>query len=252
MQSPFVSGPTPGRGGRTAVLAAILGIAVVGCAHEAENRVQSIYDLRRNPTTANLEKIRASLQDVDPQVRVTALFTLVTAEVPDARDLALAALEDPDGFVRTTAATLLGEFRDTSLSSALTARVQDDPDAHVRQRAAEALGRTRGPDAVRGLSIGLVDPIKGVRLASAVAAAEAGPREHVATLRKLVVDDPEWEVRVQAARALGMAQDASALPEIERALGDPSEFVRAAAALARKRIADASIAPVAVPPGPAG
>lgn len=238
MQRSFESGPTPGRRGGALALVAAVAIVTGGCTKEAENRVQSIYDLRRDPSPANLEQIRAALTDPNPQVRVTAMFTLVTAEVPDGKDIALAGLVDPDGFVRMTAAMLLGEFPDPSLSGPLAARVEHDPDAHVRHRAAEALGRTGGEEAARGLAIGLSDPIKSVRLASVVAVAQLGPAPYVDRLRKLATDDPEWEVRVQAVRALGTAGDPAALPEIDNALRDPSEFVRAAAAFARKRVVE--------------
>ena len=47
-------------------------------------------------------------------------------------------------------------------------------------------------------------------------------------------DDPEWEVRVHAARALGLSYDEAARPTLESALEDSSEFVRSAAAYALK------------------
>jgi HEAT repeat protein len=48
----------------------------------------------------------------------------------------------------------------------------------------------------------------------------------------MVLEDPEWEIRVQAAAALGMTGREDVIPALEEAANDPNEFVRAAVASA--------------------
>jgi HEAT repeat protein len=46
----------------------------------------------------------------------------------------------------------------------------------------------------------------------------------------LLLEDPIWEIRVQAARGLGATGDPAVLPVLESALADDNEFVSSAAA----------------------
>lgn len=211
------------------VAAALL---VSGCAGDVHERIESIHELKLDPSPENLEKIRRYLDDPDKDVRSTAMFALVTAGVPDAIDLALDGLEDPDAFVRMTAAVLLGDFEDPAVASPLAERLLHDEDWMVRWRAAESLGTIGGEVAVDALAEGMSDPLQKVRLASVIGISRHAPAVHVEMLSRLVRDDPEWEVRVQAARALGRSRDPAAGPALEAALDDSNEFVRSAAAYA--------------------
>ena len=51
-------------------------------------------------------------------------------------------------------------------------------------------------------------------------------------LARLLLEDPKWEIRVQAAAALGACGDPEVLPVLEAAREDPHEFVRSAVAKA--------------------
>ena len=55
------------------------------------------------------------------------------------------------------------------------------------------------------------------------------PGVATAELSQLLLEDSVWEIRVQAARALGATGDPSVVPVLENAVSDANEFVRAAA-----------------------
>ena len=220
---------------RRSALILILGIgaALGGCSQSSEERISSIYELRRGEISAQDEEtIRGFLEDPEGDVRATALFSLAAIPVADAVELALEGLQDPEFFVRMTAAKLLGDLGDPVAVPALADRLRFDEDWHVRQRAAEALGRLGGATASEALAEGLDDPLKEVRLASVEGLAANDPSVATTTLRRMVRSDSEWEVRVRAARALGSIGTEEVRGDLEAALEDDNEFVRSAAAYA--------------------
>jgi len=217
----------------SAIVALLLPLMLMfSCMVSDEEQVASIYSLKMDTTEKNLEKIRLLIDDENRDVRATALYALATVPVPDAVDLCINALDDTDFFVRTTAATLLGDLGDSSVTKLLVTRLQEDVDWHVRFRAAESLEQLEAESALDALVEGLEDPMKEVRLACVSAVMELGPASAVERLSYMVLNDKEWEVKVQAARALGASRSESALPAVRKALEDPNEFVRAAAAYA--------------------
>jgi len=168
--------------------------------------------------------------DPDRDVRATALNALVGLRVDDAADLSRAGLADQDGFVRATAAKLLGDLDSDSDAERIAAMLRADSDPVVRLRAAEALTRIGGENAVEGLARGLSDPMDDVRLAATRGLRELDPGFAKPELARLLLEDPHYEIRVQAARALGLTGDPEMRPLLESALEDPNEFVRASAA----------------------
>jgi HEAT repeat protein len=209
---------------------------LAACTPEASERRVEIYELRENPTPENVARIRDRLRDVDRDVRATALHALVAMSVDDARELALSAVRDADGFVRATAAKLLGDLRAVEATPVLARLLIEDPDPIVRQRCAESLRALGGEQAERSLFEALEDPTKQVRLAALEGAIALNPAGGFDRLALLVLQDPEWEVRARAASALGLTGRSEAKPLLGQALEDPNEFVRAAAARALEQL----------------
>lgn len=114
-----------------------------------------------------VEKLQALLSDPDRGVRYAAIGALAAAGTGWERIAAL--LEDPEWCVRAEAARALGEGGEKAVSPLL--RVLEHGSPRARAGAIEALGRIGRPEAARGL------------------------------------DDPDFEVRVAAARALRHAPE---------------------------------------------
>ena len=207
----------------------VIGLGFLGCAENTEERIDAVYAAKAEPSAENVEIIRGFLTDPDRDVRATAVNSLVSLEVPDAADVAEAALQDPDGFVRSIAAMRMGDVGTASHVSLLVQLLANDPDKIVRQRAAESLSMLGGEESIAGLMTGLGDPLDNVRLAAArgVRALDASPA--IPQLSRMLLEDPIWEIRVQAASALGSTGDPDVLAVLESALEDDNEFVRSAA-----------------------
>lgn len=222
------------RGLCSGITLALLLISVIlvipGCTEDRNERISSIYTLKGDPTPENVDQIRLLWADPDRDVRATALNALVGLRVDDAADLAREALADEDGFVRATAAKLMGDLDSRSDTERLVAMLRADSDPVVRLRAAEALSRIGGEVAVAGLAQGLSDPMDDVRLAATRGLRKLDPGFAKPQLARLLLEDPHYEIRVQAARALGLTGDPEIRSLLEAALEDPNEFVRAAAA----------------------
>jgi HEAT repeat protein len=221
---------SPSRKILIAVLVLPLLIGFSACKQDRNERISGIYALKAEPTAENQQKIRDLLDDQNRDVRATAVNALVSIGVDDAADLARTALADDDGFVRATAAKLLGDLGDPADADRLAVRLREDADPIVRRRAAEALNRIGGETAVAGLAVALSDPMEDVRLAATRGLRELDPGYAKPELGRLLLEDPNYEIRVQSARALGATGDPEMLPLLEAALQDPNEFVRAAAA----------------------
>lgn len=214
--------------------AALLGAATIffGCSETKTEKIAAIYELKMDPSPENLAALRQILEDEDRDLRVTALNSLVTLGVEDAAELAVAALNDEDAFVRATAAKLVGDQEDPALTGFLTRSLRADPDPLVRRRACQALARVAGDDAGPALIAALRDPDSQVRLEAIKGARVIAPGQGAERLAELLDEDPNWEVRVRAASALGLSGDPVAGEALRAALDDPVEFVRAAAAKA--------------------
>ncbi len=200
------------------------------CSESDAQRRATIYDLKADPTEDNVESIRRMLDDPDRDIRATALNALAVLETADAVERIIEALDDADGFVRSTAAKLLGDTGDPAHTVRIVEVLLADSDPVARQRAAEALARLTGEPAAAGLTRGLEDPMERVRLASVEGLRRLDPGYATAALGRRLLEDPSWEVRVQAAGALGVGGDPAAMAFLEEAEGDANEFVRSAVA----------------------
>jgi HEAT repeat protein len=207
-------------------------LALLACGDTPDERRQSIYDLKADPTPENVRRIRAGLDDVDGGVRAYALHALVELGEPDATTLAIDGLSDPDSYTRKIAARALEDLAAPSAVPALTRVVVEDEDFRVREWAADALAAIATEEALEALGIALDDPVKEVRLAAVRGIVKIRPEAAADTFMSMVLEDPEWEIRVQAAAALGMIGREDVIPALEEAANDPNEFVRAAVASA--------------------
>ena len=222
------------------VFLSMLLIVLPGCNRTDEQRRASIYDLKADPTEENVALIREMLADGNRDIRATALNALLQIDVDDASALARAGLEDPDGFVRATAAKLLGDLAGPEGIDPLIACLDRDPDPVARQRAAESLGLLGGLPALAALVRGLSDPVETVRLAAVDSLRRVDPAFDVVALARALAEDDSWEVRARAAHALGRSGDPAVESALDAALGDPNEFVRSAAQNALRVLRGAS------------
>lgn len=117
-----------------------------------------------------------------------------------------ASLQDPDPTVRLAAAQLLYNVRDPQLGPELERMISEDPDPEVRIK---IVGMMKGrEDLVRlgGLVKGLRDMDKNVRIASLNALGDIGDPS-VITWVTALLKDPEPEVKIAALQTMGRFQD---------------------------------------------
>ncbi|MFK0154968.1 fumarate reductase/succinate dehydrogenase flavoprotein subunit [Streptomyces sp. NPDC090493] len=187
-----------------------LGDALVDALGVADPLVRAaVLDVLRALRLGGAGLFAGFLADSDPGVRIEAVRALVSVDAVAALVGAI-GVEDPSREVRVTLAKALGTVGasgtapgEGSVLGALTVLV-GDADVLVRGAAYEALGGVGCPPG----------------LAEAAVAALAGPA---------------WQVRVGAARALGAADGAVAVPALAKSLADRNADVRKAAVLALTR-----------------
>jgi hypothetical protein len=168
----------------------------------------------------------SSLADVaSPNFRARwkAVQALGESRDPRALESLLGALEDRLPTIRIAALSGLGRLRDRRALEPVLARL-DDPDSKVRVSAAAALKKfgksARGPilDAYRGGS-----PRARFVLLSALGRIKAPA---ISELLIAALDDPQVEIRMEAARVLGVRKDRQAVDRLLQAAaeGGPYQF----------------------------
>jgi hypothetical protein len=142
------------------------------------------------------------------EVRAVAVRFLATSREPEARELVLAALGDPEDRVARTALGALAEVRSAEAVTAVARLLGDAKDWSLRLEAARALGEM-GADAARhGATAALDraaqrDPFALVREAALVALRRVAPEAAKPVLRRAAAQDPEPRVRETARSELG-------------------------------------------------
>jgi HEAT repeat protein len=214
--------------------------AFAGCGDRIDDRISRVYAMGRHPSEANKKRIEALVRDRDRDVRATAIVVMNDIDPDRARRMATIALQDADGLVRASAVSMCGT--DPETVPALAALAGSDPVWQVRSRALDAIASSEDPALQEIFTRALSDSARHVRR-SALRAATAHPglipADH---LSDLIVSDPDWENRVEAAGALGASKDAAAFVGLDAAVADPNEFVRAAASRQRRALETAGVA----------
>ena len=216
-------------------------LLITSCAQGLDQRIDRAYRLARNPTAGNKNRIEALLKDGDRDLRATALVLMETIDKQRARRMAADALQDPDGLVRAAAVSVVGADADAETLPVLIALMSDDPVWQVRARVLETIVPPDDPAQREKFANALSDPVRHVRRAALRAGAAHPGLLPADRLAELVVSDPDWENRVEAAHALGVSKDPAAYPALDAARKDPNEFVRASAAGEQKALQAAGV-----------
>lgn len=243
--------PTGVRTARLRVAAALLAVGfLAGCRGSNTGTIRRAYELGRSPSEPNKTRLAAMLKDQDRDVRAAVLVVMGSVDPVRAKALALQAFDDPDGVVRGACVRILavGIAADAELAQRLAARADDDPDWQVRRQALEAIAALPEEQMRETVARGLADSVHQVRAVALRVGAEHPGLLPVEQVAKLVVEDPDWENRVQAAQVLGASKDPAAYAALNQASADGNEFVRAAAARERRNLARDGVAEPAPPP----
>lgn len=152
----------------------------------------------------------------------------------------LAALNEEDLSIRTTAIRILGDLRNGNAALPL-ARLMEGSDPNVRVQAALASGKLGDERIVKPMLRALNSGDKTLREIAVWALGRSGAREAGAPLKKLMQDSPDWRLRALAALGLGRLGDKGALDALGKRLATSADTrgeVRVAAAWALGALAD--------------
>ncbi len=183
----------------------------------------------------------AGLNDVEPIVRVTAMQAIQSLAPAEVNTLLVPLLKDKLEFVRREAAYAVGLTHSRAATAPLVNLLLTDKEAGVRGAAAVALGEIRDESAVQPLAQVLAgQPEKKkkakternqfVLRAAAHSLGQIGSRSGVEVLIVTLANDAnDSDVRREAATALGLIGDASAVPALQAAFASNDPYLAAAA-----------------------
>ncbi|MCB0323248.1 MAG: HEAT repeat domain-containing protein [Bdellovibrionales bacterium] len=222
----------------------------MGSAQSEVERIRAERELKE------MRSLIADLKDEDWQVRLKAAGTLGKVRKTDEMieegvPALIAAVRDPNDFVRKTAVPALGDVGPQAKAAVgVLVELLTDPDPQMRRSAAYSLGKIghHAAPAVEPLIDLLRDPDKEIRKAVAWALGIIGP-EAVPRLATACTDRVT-EVRAGCVFALGTIgpNAIAALPQLRQCLLDPEVEVRYNAAKAIGNLRAAKEAEQAVEP----
>ena len=213
---------------------------------EAEERRDALMHLRNLKRPDASRAAASALNDEIPAVRIAAAHAIVSLPSAEATNLLSPLLKDKNEFVRREVAFALGEIHSRAGTPTLIELMLHDKKPSVRGAAAVALGQIGDESAwtalsqiVTGQSSKKKKKSKSFEEEFVVRSAvrslgQIGNRASVTTLISALQDENNSiETRREAATALGLIGDASALPALQAAFdtnSDPylSEAARAA------------------------
>lgn len=196
-----------------------------------EKRREAVINLSRLDSEAAVSALASALSDASPSVRALALAALGERADQTIVSQVIARLtSDKDAFVRKAAAYALGKFSGPQRTDALIAALRDK-DQEVRSAATVSLGHHPDASAMAALASALSDKSDFVRAhaARALGINGGGARQAVPALIRILRSDPDNEVKRQAATALGLIGDRSALPALEHVIHDRDSYLAQAA-----------------------
>lgn len=147
--------------------------------------------------------IKGSLKNESPPVREAAVMLLVRASKFHAAPEIASLLGDSIPSVRAAAVAALGKLQARDFTPAIARLMLEDPDAFVRESAASALDSMHARDAFSHFLRAVKDGSPGVRFVVARSLGRLGIDEARPVLRELAQTDPNHNVRLHAVRALG-------------------------------------------------
>jgi len=230
-------------------------------------RMTVVEALARIHDARAIEPLVALLKDEKPAVQKATTEALI-AFGGHAVPALSRALSDKAVMARVNAAVALGTIHDIKAVPALCGALKD-PESMVRLHAAESLGLLGDKRAIEPLSELLQDTERGVTDAAASALQKIGLPTDPASQAKFAIaradwnraialgavavdplieslDNPNTDVRRNAAKSLGVIGDPRAIQPLLNALADEEWFVRESAAWSLGHISDPSISNILV------
>ena len=208
----------------------------------AQHELQALIDEQNAPAgldaelaavgdTAAIARLEKQIGPKGVRDKSSSIDALARANAKSSTSAIVSALKDPAAPTRIAAANALAELEATDAIPALKAALRD-PDPAVRNMIGVALARLGDESGGVTMESLARSPIGEIRLQAAQAAARQNPQGAWGETVQGLLQDPDPQVRLKAARLLletGRQSDAlnSALGD---ALGDPTPAVRTEAA----------------------
>jgi HEAT repeat protein/MFS family permease len=210
-----------------------LSLGIIGRAASPRRTARALRRIDGVSGNLALAEILARLEDPDPDVREEAARALGRIRAPETVEPLIQHLRDPACTIRPEAASALGLIGDARAVPALVEGLSC-PEPEIQQACARALEMIRKP----------TPRPRQVRLALRALRGPEGEMTVPQIIERL--NDPDADVREEAARALGRLRSLEAVEVLIVHMRDPASKIRSEAALALGEIGDARAIPALV------
>lgn len=173
----------------------------------ADRRGVAALSLGKRGDRRAIPDLVAALDDPDPYVREYAIVALVEFGGAVARDAVLEVAADSVTSVRSVTSWALGELGGERSAEALLNMIDSDPDMHTRSMAVMALARIEDADIKAMLTQRLEHASNEARLDIVAALGHSGDPATVPVLDQLARTHEDVSVRIMASRALNEIDD---------------------------------------------